>query len=121
MAEAFFNKLSKCHEAISAGTNSIFSGMRIEEISEKVCKCMLEKGIDISKKLSKQITKELVSSSDIVVWIAPEEKIPDYLEKGKIILWNIEDAGGKAYEVVCQVRDDVRRLVEDLIQKIENS
>ena len=122
MAEAFFNNLSKNHEAISAGVDVLdFSGKRVEEISEKVPRCMLEKGIDISKKLSNQLTEELVNQNDLIVWIAPEEKIPDYLNRKKLILWNIEDAGEKSHENWCEARDKIEKLVKSLVDNIENS
>ena len=121
MAEAFFNNLSEYHEAISAGIDARdYSGRKIRELSEKVCRCMLEEGIDISDKLSKQLTKKLISQCELIVWIAPEE-VPEYLNKDKLILWNIEDAGGKPYEFWRQVRDEIKKLVTDLIENIEHS
>jgi arsenate reductase (thioredoxin) len=122
IAEAFFNQFSRYHKAISAGIDTEeYSGKRIGELSEKVCRCMLENGIDISDKLSKPLTEKLANQSDLVVWIAPEEKIPRYLNKNKLILWNIEDAGGKSYEDWCNARDKIKRLVADLVKDIKNS
>ncbi|MDO8528307.1 MAG: low molecular weight phosphatase family protein [Nanoarchaeota archaeon] len=120
IAEAFFNNLSKTHVAISAGINAKdYSGRTIKELSDKVPRCMLEKGIDISEKLSKQLTEELANQSNFVIWIAPEVKIPEFIDKNKLSLWDISDAGGKPYEHWCQARDEIEKLVKNLIKDIE--
>lgn len=119
MAEAFFNKLSKKNIGISAGISSeSFSHKKLKDVGGKVVKCMNEKGIDISEKFPKQLTKKIVDSSDLVVWISPEEKIPGYLKNKKIVFWDVKDAGGTPYWFHCMTRDKIKKLVAELIEKI---
>ncbi len=121
IAEAFFNKFSKNSKAISAGIDAKdYSGRTVGWLSDKVSKCMLEEGIDISGKLSKQLTGELIEQSELIIWIAPEKEIPEYLGKNKLISWNVEDAGGKTYEHWCLARDEIKKLVADLVRDLEN-
>ncbi|MCK4552809.1 low molecular weight phosphatase family protein [Candidatus Pacearchaeota archaeon] len=122
IAEAFFNKFSKNYKAISAGVDAnVHAGRQIKELSQKTPQCMLKEKIDISKKFSKQLTSELINQSDLVVWIAPEEKIPKYLDKHKLVLWKIKDAGGTSYQNHCEVRDKLKKLVLGLVKELDNS
>ena len=82
---------------------------------------MLEEKIDISEKFSKQLTSELINQSNLIVWIAPEEEIPKWLNKDKLVFWKIKDPGGTSYEVHCNVRNKLKKLVLSLINELDNS
>ena len=118
MAEAFFNKLSKKNIGSSAGISELFSGKKLENIAGKIIKWMKEEEINISEKFPKQLTKSIANNSDLVVWIAPEEKIPEYLLNKNIIFWNVKDAGGKTYKFHCFTKDKIKKLVKELVKKI---
>ncbi len=80
MAEAFFNHYSRNHSATSAGINGLkYSQRRIGDLSEEAVRCMQEKGIDISGKTPRQLTREVADESELVVWIADRNAVPDYL------------------------------------------
>jgi protein-tyrosine-phosphatase len=119
-AEAFFNKLSKKDRAISAGlhvSNNI-EGKEIGQISEKTVQCMKEIGYDISHKKSKQLTEQMVNESDKVI-VFEKNNLPNYLKNSnKVILWKIDDPGGKDMDIRRNTRDKIKSLVEDLFRDI---
>ena len=116
-AEAYFNRLSKKNTAISAGINTEkYGNRRLKEISGTVVvKCLMEDGVDISEKRSKQITKAMVEEADLV--ISMENKLPDYVDK-KIIFWEIENPKGYPLEKYRGVRDQIKKKVEELVGEI---
>jgi protein-tyrosine-phosphatase len=122
MAEAFFNSKTSNHKAVSAGTHSLnldgrvsYAGDRIEYIAPNISRCMKDKGIDISNKISKQLCKYTSDSADLIVWITDRDSVPDYLKYREIIYWDVKDAVGTSYEKHCLVRDKIKILVDKLI------
>jgi arsenate reductase len=120
MAEAFFNKHSVGLEieAISAGFEP---GM---EIPEKIVKLMREKGMDISQKKPKPITRELVeeAQSVIIVCEMPAD-CPRYVREKVKAVWAIRDgAHDSTDEDLRSIRDDVETHVKKLVgQKASSS
>ena len=114
MAEAFFNQMAEGKAvAISAGTEP-GSGM-----NPVVVLAMREAGIDISDRKPKLLTLEMVESSDLAITMGcmdeskacPAAFIPSED-------WGLPDPYGKGVEEVRQIRDEVKRRVELLIEKL---
>jgi len=124
IAEAFFNRLSKKHQAVSAGLETDeYEGRPIFEIAESVVRCMAELGYDVSRNIPKQITPKMVQEVDKVVVIVEKErleKLPDYLKNSsKLIVWEVKDAKGKSYEFLCKIRNQIKLLVEKLAKDLD--
>jgi arsenate reductase len=120
MAEAFFNKCAKNSgmdvEAISAGFEPG------NKIPERISGLMLEKGIDVSHKKPKPITKKMIDSSRSVVVVCDlPGKIPDFL-RGRITeVWGIRDGTSDSTdEDLRAIRDDVERRVNKFVSQIQS-
>ncbi|MDE1827919.1 MAG: low molecular weight phosphatase family protein, partial [Candidatus Micrarchaeota archaeon] len=77
MAEAFFAKMSKKNSATSAGTHSREEG--VEGVKLGIGRwdtpdAMKEIGFDVSDKVSKQLTPEMINSADRVIVIMTDEE-----------------------------------------------
>lgn len=122
MAEAFLKKLKPETEIKSAGTkiNKNGEAKTIIEISDLIPKCMQELGFDISKNIVKQLTPKMITWADKVIVMAEKETWPDILKKSdKVEFWPVPDALNRPYEFHCQIRDQIKNLVEKLAQKIK--
>lgn len=117
MATAFFNKLSPEHHALSAGTHvGDNEGLPLQEL---VVKCMAELGYDLSRKMRKQLTPEIAREADKIVVMTERQDLPPYLsDSPKLIFWDVEDAKGTSYDFHIQIRDQIKGLVEKLVQEI---
>ncbi|MEY2676879.1 MAG: hypothetical protein RL510_899 [Actinomycetota bacterium] len=79
---------------------------------------MAEEGIDISKATPKILTDEAVEASDFVITMGCGDACPFF--PGKTYLdWVLEDPAGQGVEAVRPIRDEIRRLVENLIAEID--
>lgn len=112
MAEGFFNHLASGEaRAISAGTAPAF------RIASEAVEVMREVGIDISNHKSKGLTPEMVEQADIVVTMGcGVEDCPVVPRRSET--WDIEDPYGKPIERFREIRDDIRRRVEELARRL---
>ena len=79
---------------------------------------MAEEGIDLSAATPKVLTDEAVQASDYVITMGCGDKCPFY--PGKTYLdWKLDDPAGQGVDSVRPIRDEIRRLVEDLIAEID--
>jgi len=116
MAPAFFNKLSKKHKTIGAGTH--VDEHEGEPLHEFVIQCMSELGYDLSKNTRKQLTPEMVKEADKIIVMTEKENLQDYIDMSKVVFWKIDDAKNKSLEFHRQIRDQIKRLVEKLVKEI---
>jgi protein-tyrosine-phosphatase len=129
IAEFFFNKFSKKHNSISAGTNPKSEGINGKKLSEisKLTKSaestvLLMRNIDpgFHNKLSKQLTPERVKWADRIIVMTEKENLPDYMDYSKVTFWSdIPDGKDKSYDFICGMRDMVKQRVKELIKEIE--
>jgi arsenate reductase len=113
MAEAFFNHLAGGKaQAFSAGTNpaSIVDPIVIE--------LMKEVGINIGDKHPKKLTMDMLEQADKVVTMGcgVEQSCPVTLTETED--WGLEDPKGKSVEKIREIRDEIRRRVENLLSEI---
>ena len=111
MAAAFFNLLADPTRvrAVSAGTEP---GDRVHP---EVVAVMREAGIDLSGATPSRLTDDLARAGRLLVTMGCGEACPFVpgLERDD---WPIEDPKGKPLDRVRQIRDEVRRRVERLIE-----
>ena len=113
IAEAFFNHLAgEKASASSAGTQPA------TEINPTVVQVMREAGLDISHKIPKLMTFEMMENADRVITMGcgAEKVCPASFVPAQD--WQLEDPEGKSIEKVRQIRDDIRNRVAALIREL---
>jgi arsenate reductase len=115
MAEGLARELGGDYlEAYSAGLAHTGS------ISDKACKVMKERGIDISGQYSKGVEDVAVDKMDYVVSLTdrPAAEVCAPFHEGVKLDWNINDPYGGPVEAFRFIRDEledrIRRLVEEI-------
>lgn len=124
IAEAFFNKYSKKHKAISAGqhfSETWYYGRKLKDFASDIVNIMKEKGIDVSEKITKQLTKELADSCDKIIFLNGPTEIPEYVNKSKVIILNVPDLYQMPHKVQQEYRDKIKKIVLKLIKDLEKS
>jgi arsenate reductase (thioredoxin) len=114
MAEGFFHRYApKDFKAQSAGTKPV------SKINPIVVEVMKEIGIDISIQKSKELTDEMIRESNNVVNMGCMDKsFCPTLFFPKVIEWNLEDPKGKSREQVREIRDEIEKMVKELVAEI---
>lgn len=115
MAEGFFKQYSpEGYQVASAGTKPI------SEINPVAIEAMNEVGIDITNQKSKELTEEMIRTSDKIINMGCMEKeaCPS-LFLNNLLDWNIEDPKGKPIEKVIDIRDEIHRKVKELVAGIK--
>lgn len=113
MAEGFFNALAGGKAAAKSAGNK-----PAERVNPFAVRVMREVGIDISKHKPKMITAEMINEADKVVLMGCEGNACPIVPK-EVIDWHIEDPAGKGVEKFREVRDLIRKKVEELIAELE--
>lgn len=110
MAAALFNKLADPTKAraVSAGTNP---GQRVHP---EVVSVMREEGIDLTEARPQKLTSELASQAQLLITMGCGDECP-FVPGLRRDDWPLEDPKGQPLERVRQIRDDIRRRVEALV------
>ena len=108
MAAAFFNRLADPAKAraISAGTQP---GLRVHP---EVLEAMREVGIDLSGALPQRLTAQRAA---LLVTMGCGDECP-VMPGAERADWPLEDPKGQPLEKVRQIRDEIRRRVEELVR-----
>lgn len=120
IAEAFFNKYSKKHNSKSAGFIKPDKNNH-----EFIIRAMSEKGIDISNKYSKELTKEMIDSADKIILMNDDLlSFAGNIPKNKLEIWDIEDTNASEedehkYPEIVAKRDKIEIRVKDLIKRLK--
>jgi protein-tyrosine-phosphatase len=108
------------HNAKSAGA----IGDEGTEISSRCLEVMKEVGMDLSNERSHLLTESMVDSVEKVI-LFPTDFMPDYAKNSpKAETWDVADPHynkDKGMAFVREVRDDIKRRVEELIKKGEDA
>ena len=113
MAQGFLTHLAGDRvEVRSSGT------MPADQVNPSAVEAMRELGIDISLAKPKVLTDEDVRASDYVITMGCGDACPFYPGK-KYLDWKLDDPAGKGVEAVRPIRDQIRKLVEDLVAEID--
>jgi len=113
MAEAFFNSLATNGlRAISAGTRPS------DRVNPKAVAVMKEIGLDISEKKPKLLTSEMIEKADRIITMGCGADVCPAVFLPKIEDWKIEDPVGQPLAKFREVRDEVRRRVQKLIEEM---
>jgi protein-tyrosine-phosphatase len=117
MAEAYYNSFTKSSDASSAGTLD-FTPLKYPHPAEETVQVMKEDGIDISQKIVKFITKEMVDNADKIFVMCKKEECPEFLlNSNKITFWDIDDPYDTNIETHRRIRDEIKERVGQLIRE----
>ena len=85
-----------------------------DSINPAVVEAMLEVGIDISHEMPKVLTTSAVAESDVVITMGCGDACPFFPGK-RYLDWPLQDPAGQGVAAIRPIRDEIKRLVEDLI------
>jgi protein-tyrosine-phosphatase len=109
MAAAFLTHLAgEKVEVRSAGSAPA------ESVNPAVVEALAEIGIDISNEIPKVLTTAAVESSDVVITMGCGDACPFFPGK-RYLDWPISDPAGQGVGAIRPIRDEIRKLVEELI------
>jgi len=112
MAAAWFNQLADLSKAraISAGTDP---GPRVHA---EVVTAMREVGVDLVDASTTRLTPDLAQQAHWLVTMGCGDECP-YVPGAKRDDWPLEDPKGKPIEQVREIRDEIRRRVQTLVER----
>ena len=113
MAAAFFNALADTEKAsaVSAGTNPG------DHVHPSVVTAMNEVDIDLSGATPRLLDDALAKNAQMLITMGCGEACP-FVPGLERVDWPLPDPKGQPLERVREIRDQVRRHVEDLIQEL---
>jgi arsenate reductase (thioredoxin) len=113
MAAALLDDLAKGRVVVrSAGSAPA------DTVNPLVVEALGELGLDITREFPKPLTDEAVRASDVVVTMGCGDACPFYPGK-RYLDWKLDDpAGMKQIEGVRRIRDEIKRLVEQLLGEL---
>lgn len=123
MAEAIYNKLTNSEDAYSVGT---YVGAADEPEGQVLADLMslnffavMERhGLFIQDKRTKRLLPEMLHEYDVVVSMAEEPFIPDFLKRdSKVICWDVENACGPTFQNMEEKFAIIKKLVLDLLRR----
>jgi arsenate reductase len=115
MAEAFAKKYGQDKFTVSSAGNK-----PTDKVNPVVVEVMKEKGFDISMNKPKMITAKMAMDTDLIVTMGCNDHgiCPGPFFK-PTIEWKLEDPKGKPLEKVREIRDEIERKVQRLIEENE--
>jgi len=109
MAAAFLTHLAGAKvEVRSAGSAPA------DSVNPAVVEALSEIGIDISNEIPKVLTTAAVEISDVVITMGCGDACPFFPGK-RYLDWPLADPAGQGVAAVRPIRDEIRKLVEELI------
>ncbi|UUN30024.1 arsenate reductase ArsC [Streptomyces sp. FIT100] len=112
---------------MAAGWLSHLAGDRIEvrsagsapadQVNPAAVEAMREVGIDISAETPKILTVDAVKESDVCITMGCGDTCPVFPGK-RYLDWTLDDPAGQGVESVRPIRDEIRKLVEGLIEEL---
>ena len=113
MAEALFNRNASGLGVATSG------GILFEEwINARVVLAMYEVGIDIGHKLPREVDARMLAQADTVVRMGVDLQVSDLIETRD---WVIGEPANPSFLQVCDLRDQIRRRVDRLLEDIRKS
>jgi arsenate reductase len=110
MAAAWFNRLADPAKAraISAGTDPA------PRVHQEVIEVMREVGVELSNAGTTRLTEDLARQAQVLVTMGCGDQCP-VVPGLKRDDWPLDDPKGQSHARVRQIRDEIRRCVETLL------
>ncbi|WP_217131319.1 arsenate reductase ArsC [Streptomyces sp. AC558_RSS880] len=86
-------------------------------VNPAAVEAMREVGIDIAAEVPKMLTVDAVRESDVCITMGCGDTCPVFPGK-RYLDWQLEDPAGQGVEAVRPIRDEIKVLVEGLIEEI---
>ncbi|MFD3655763.1 arsenate reductase ArsC [Streptomyces sp. NPDC058620] len=87
------------------------------QVNPAAVEAMREVGIDITAETPKILTVDAVRASDVCITMGCGDTCPVFPGK-RYLDWTLEDPAGQGVESVRPIRDEIKKLVENLIEEI---
>ncbi|MFI6898140.1 arsenate reductase ArsC [Streptomyces sp. NPDC050256] len=87
------------------------------EVNPAAVEAMAEVGIDISDQTPKILTVDAVQASDVCITMGCGDACPVFPGK-RYLGWKLEDPAGQGVAAVRPIRDEIKALIEDLIEDL---
>jgi arsenate reductase len=87
------------------------------EVNPAVVTALAEVGIDIAGRTPRRLTEDMVRSADLVVTMGCGDACP-VLPGKQYRDWKLDDPAGQGLSAVRPIRDQIDRLVRDLVAEI---
>jgi arsenate reductase (thioredoxin) len=114
MAHAFLEALGG-HDVRSAGSRAE------ARLHPEVVEVMLERGIDVSDRVPRQLQPDADAAwADVVVTMGCGDVCP-VLPGKSYTDWNLEDPAGKSIARVRELRDEIERRVAELARELDST
>ncbi|OII64651.1 phosphotyrosine protein phosphatase [Streptomyces sp. CC53] len=88
-----------------------------DAVNPAAVEAMREVGIDMSAEVPKVLTVEAVKASDVCITMGCGDTCPVFPGK-RYLDWKLDDPAGQGVEAVRPIRDEIRKLVEGLIEEL---
>lgn len=122
MAAAIYNQITGTGDADSAGTyvgsvdvpegDSIRKYFRLPDFFE----FMEEKGLNMRDKRTKKLLPEMIDRASLIISMAEEPFIPDFLRNNKkIIWWEVDNPSFVTREVAEKTYNQIKGLIVNVI------
>jgi protein-tyrosine-phosphatase len=124
IAKAYYNALTNSNDAEAAGTHVAEKGQTLlqrEKVSPSkkffLLEVMKDAGIDISDYQRIPLQHSDIDTYDVIIDMGDKRDTPDWLlESPKYIHWDVKDPRNQDYEVVAEIRDEIKSRVENFIR-----
>ncbi len=115
MSEALFERAAGGrHEAESAGTAPA------EHVHPEVVEAMRELGIEIGGRRPQRLTREAAERADVVVTMGCGDECP-YIPGKRYVDWDLPDPSGQPIARVVELREEIARRVETLVEELDRT
>ncbi|MBD9731404.1 arsenate reductase ArsC [Streptomyces sp. H28] len=88
-----------------------------DQVNPAAVEAMREVGIDISAETPKVLTIDAVKESDVCITMGCGDTCPVFPGK-RYLDWTLDDPAGQGVEAVRPIRDEIKKLVEGLVEEI---
>ena len=114
ISEALFQRAAgDRHEARSAGTEPA------ARVHPEVVEAMSELGIDLSKRVPRELSTDDSLWADVVVTMGCGDECP-YVPGVRYLDWELEDPKGRPLAEVRATRDEIERRVSELVDELSD-
>lgn len=128
MAAAIHNKLTDSNNAGSAGTYVGSDAVPEDDLITKhfrttdFFEVMEEHGMNIRNSRTRKLTPGLLEEFDLIVSMAQEPFIPDFLKNNpRVVWWDIEDPSSVTRDVAESVYAEISDRVRELVASSTNN
>ena len=107
---------------LGAGKVRVFSGGSepASQVNPAAIEVMNELGIDIAHYVPQKWSMELLHEVDVVVTMGCGDACP-YIPGKRYVDWPLVDPAGRGADAVRPIRDEIKLLVEQLLNEVTNS